>query len=87
MAKFSVGQLLITERPVNIFIEEFNGKIIDTEVDYHRGEVFEILEVIEEDSETNYVIEFGTDNGQMKYTFDEWQVEDFLQSEGVEHGI
>lgn len=77
MSKYEIGQLLVTGRDVGISIEEF-----DAIVDYPKGEVFEILEVIESDDEKpSYRMDFGIDNGEKDYTFDEETIDSFLQND------
>ena len=84
MGKYNVGELLVTKRHVGIYVEEHNGEIIDEVIDYPKGEVFEILEVIEEDGDVSYRIDFGIDNGQIDYTLLEWQIDGFLEEEADE---
>lgn len=82
MSKYKVGQLLVTGGDVGIHVEEYNGKRIDAVVEYPKGEVFEIMEVVEKDGEdTEYRINFGIDVWDIDYTFEEWQIDSFLERE------
>lgn len=84
MSKFEKGQKLITGKAVSISVHEMNGKVLEEVIEYPKGEVIEVLEVLGNGS---YKIEFWTDdntlfNGErITYEFDEETLASFLSEE------
>ena len=78
---FKQGQKLITEREVSIGVYEINGLPAHEIVTYPKGEVFEIVECLENNE---YELKFwldsnATDNGkEVTYTFDAEEISEWL---------
>lgn len=84
MKDFMVGKTYITERHVAISVHDMNGIEIDEVIDYPKGEVFEVLEIVENDGEEEFVIEFWLDTDQkingekVTYNFGKEELSSFL---------
>lgn len=81
MSNFKEGQELIIERDVAIAVHGMNGFEMDEIIEYPKGEVIEILQILED---KNYKIKFWTDEDfkvndePATYEFDEETIEEWL---------
>lgn len=84
MSKYEVGQQLIIERHVAISVFTMNGVRYNEVIEYPKGEVIEVLEVL---GDGDYKVEFWLDsdvlvNGEkVTYILDEDTIEDWLEEE------
>lgn len=82
--KYKVGQILVTERHVSIYVGEMNGRVIEQDVDYPIGTSFEIVEVIlSKHKIPSYSINFLIDNSDIIYKFDEWEINSFILADEI----